>query len=745
MSTAARWRQLSRLLDEALALEAEARTPYMRRACAGDDTLFAEAVQLLQDCERASGFLEEPAAEFATPLLLALEDGLAPAYDTLIGPWRILAEAGRGGMGTIYLAERADDQYHQRVALKVVRGVFTLDDHLIRRFREERNILAALQHPNISRLLDGGVTADGLPWFAMEYVAGLPINEHVRRDAPPVEERLQLFLSVCDAVQYAHQNLVVHRDLKPSNLLVTPDGNVKLLDFGIARLLPADLGEIVPTVTGFRLLTPTYASPEQISGAPLGVATDIYSLGVILCELLTGRTPYLTTERQPHLVTRAILEDEPMAPSRLVDGPGGKRLRGDLDAIIATATRRIPAERYASVAALADDIRRHLGGLVVAARGQSRAYRALSYVRRHRIGLGTSAVVFLSLTLGLGVALSQARRAGQERAVARQSAARAEQVAGFLANIFRLADPNTALGDTITVAAALDSAAIWMHRDLAASPEARAELAMTLGVIHGAIGNLDKNRVLLDTALAIQERLYSPEDPRLANTLTLLAEAMRGQGQLARSEPLLRRALGLQRQDSSALDRDVDHTLNMLALALRDLKRPAEGEVLLREALVTSRRNASVHPIGLHRTLTNLAHVLLAQGKADEAAALHEEVLRLRREYWGHQHPEVANALINLATAHGREGRFAESEQYFKEGLAMRRLLQGPQHPEVGVDLAGLAAMYLRQGAFGLAESTYADALEQMSATLASDHPLRLAAAESLTVVRARQRERVKR
>lgn len=731
-----RWQRLSRLLDEALALTPDERAAHLEAACGGDILLLAEARQLLDHCIRSADFFEHPAAEYASPFVLALEADLAPVPDAQVGPWRIIGEAGRGGMGTVYLAERGDDQYHKRVALKVVRGALAFDDHLIRRFREERQILAALDHPNIARMLDGGVTADGLPWFAMEFVAGLPIDRHARELSLPVEARLALFLAACDAVQYAHRNLVVHRDLKPSNLLVTGEGQVKLLDFGIARLLPDGEQSDTATQTGSRLLTPAYASPEQLRGEPIAVASDIYSLGVILYELLSGQKPHPSVGRPPHELARDILELDPVPPSHAAGGPFGRRLRGDLDTIVAMALRKEPTRRYPSVEAFAGDIRRHLDGHAVSARGNSPGYRFRTFIRRHRMGVIAAVLVFVSLLSGLGAALSQARRADRARTAAEVETARAEQVAGFLANVFYLADPNVSLGKTITIQAALDSAAVWLDRSLGNNPAARADIALVLSEIFGAMGRTDMNRILVDSALAIQERLYGPDDARLGTTLTTLAEAMRGQGQLASSEPILRRALAIQRRDSASLGRELDHTLNMLALSLRDQGRLAEGEVLLREALVISRRNAGVHPIGLHRTLTNLAHLMLAEGKPADAEPLYREVLSLRRAYWGREHPEVANALVNLATAVGRQGRFAEAEGFFIDGLAMRRRTQGEDHSEVGIDLAGLAALYHRQGDLTRAEATYAEALAHQRKALGAAHPIAVATAQYLEDVR---------
>jgi eukaryotic-like serine/threonine-protein kinase len=677
------------------------------------------------------------AADFAAPFVRQLAQDLAPRLETRIGPWRLVAELGHGGMGAVYLAERVDGQFEQRAALKVVRNPLTLDDHLLRRFREERRILAGLEHPNIARLLDGGVTPEDVPWFAMEYVAGSPITDHARRRNLSVAARLRLLLAACEAVQYAHQNLVVHRDLKPSNLLVTDDDQVKLLDFGIARLLDDDAAEHSANVpTDGRMMTPTYASPEQLRGDAITVASDIYSLGVILFELLTGQTPHARNGRTAQDLARALCDTEPPLPSTVVPPTAGRRLRGDLDAIVAKALSRDARNGYSSVASLADDLRRYLESRPVLARGSAPFYRARRLVRRHRLAAVTSTIALAALLFALTVALVQARRANRERDAARREADRAEQVAAFLSNVFRLADPNVALGETITLAAALDSATSWLDRDLASAPGPRADVAWTLGGIFGALGRNEAHRRLMDSVLAIQEREYGPSDPRLGVTLAAIAEAMRGQGRLAASEPLLRRALALQRGAPAVTPSELDHTLNMLALSLRDQGRLDEAESLLHEALAISRREAARHPLGLHRTMTNLAHVLLAQGRFIEAERLYSDVLTARRTYWGAAHPEVANALINLGGAVGWQRRFTNAEQLFMEGLAMRRQLQGSGHPEVGVDLAGLAGLYRRWGRLERAAETYVEALAIQRATLGDAHPLTRMTADSLEALR---------
>lgn len=418
-----RWKRLNELFHDALAVPPADRAEFVSRACADDPALASEALQLLSAHTRDVGLMEQPAIVGAE---LWQEDDGSSVIGRRFGAYRVLREIGRGGMGAVYLAERADGGFDQRVALKVVkRGMDS--DHVLARFRAERQILASLEHPNIARLLDGGASDGGQPYFAMEYIEGQRIDEYVRALALP--DRLRLWLQVCGAVSYAHQHLVVHRDLKPANILVTADGVPKLLDFGIARLLNPTT-EATSTFTELRMLTPEYASPEQIEGRHATTVSDVYSLGVVLYELLTGRSPYSPRSRSPRDIADAICTTEPLRPSVAVlegDASLARRLRGDLDTILLTALRKEPSRRYQSVEQLGGDVRRHLEGLPVRARRDTFAYRAGKFVRRHRAGVAAGALVVVALVGGTVATAWEARqaRAAQARAERRFSDVRA--------------------------------------------------------------------------------------------------------------------------------------------------------------------------------------------------------------------------------------------------------------------------------------------------------------------------------
>ncbi|MBZ5625484.1 MAG: protein kinase [Acidobacteriia bacterium] len=435
-----RWQRIREVFHDAWALSPEERPPYLCQACGADTELRAEVEALLEYESSPADLLSKPLHEVAANLI---PHGAQPAMGRKVGAYRLVREIGRGGMGTVYEAVRDDEQFHQRVAIKLLRAEIGSED-FDRRFRQERQILAVLSHTNIAKLLDGGITEDGQPFFVMEYVDGLPIEEYCRSRQLSITQRLKLFQQVCSAVHYAHQNLVVHRDLKPSNILVTDEGTIKLLDFGIAKLLhPDGTEESAPvTRTGLFLMTPEYASPEQVRGLTVTTATDVYSLGVILYELLTGSPPYRLKSRLLHELGRIVCEEEPAKPSttivdKAVTETGERsaerlrrRLSGDLDNIVLMALRKEPHRRYPSVDKFADDIEKHLNQLPVAACADTWSYRAAKFLRRNHIGAGVAGVVALSLIAGVITTTWQARIAERNRrdAVGRQLAAQSERL-----------------------------------------------------------------------------------------------------------------------------------------------------------------------------------------------------------------------------------------------------------------------------------------------------------------------------
>jgi serine/threonine protein kinase/tetratricopeptide (TPR) repeat protein len=720
---APRYREIDRIVDAALDLAPDERGSYVATACAHDATLRADVERLLRSCDAASEFLERPAAEYAAPLIASVTS-TAPAVEGMrVGPYRIVEEAGRGGMGVVYVAERDDDQYRRRVALKLVRHGLGDDRSVVRRFVEERQILASLEHPGIARLLDGGMTADGLPYFAMEHVAGTPIDRYCDERRLTLDARLGLFGTVCDAVQYAHQRLVVHRDLKPSNILVTDSGEVKLLDFGIAKLLaPNAAGTGAPaTRTGARLMTPEYASPEQLRGEAVSTASDVYSLGVLLYELLAGRRPH-DTAGQPKLDgARIRTEEEITRPSvalaRATDAAAAaaharstspdrlrRRLTGDLDTIVLAALRAEPERRYGSAEQLGTDVRRHLAGLPVSARRDTWAYRAHTFVRRHRVGVGAAAAIVLLLAASTVTTWLQSARITRERD-------KAEQVSGFLVDLFSAPDPYAGVGREVTARVLLDSGAARVARDLATHPEVRAQLMATMGQAYYGLGLYENARRQLEPALSIRRQLFGEEHVVVLRAANFLAMVELDGGRPAAAESLYRQVLPARRRVHGPRDPAVARTLNGLALALLAQNRSGESEPLVREALAIDRASGR-DPLELGQSLNNLGRVLADGGDYAAAERAFREAMTLRRDRLGDGHPEVDNAVSNLAGALAGRGELAEATRLMEGVVARKRRSMGASHPDLAIDMTRFADMLRAMEAHQRAEVLYREALD---------------------------------
>jgi serine/threonine-protein kinase len=714
------------LLDAAIELDPEDRLAYLDTECAGDPVLRADLERLLQACERAAGSLAQPAPQSYATLFADLAGG--PSLDGVrVGPYRIVGDIGHGGMGAVYLADRADGQFEQRVALKLVRGALSTDDHIARRFLEERQILALLDHPHIARLLDGGVTVDGIPWFAMDFVPGTRLDRYCDAQRLSTEKRLQLFLEVCDAVQYAHRNLVVHRDLKPSNILITETGDVKLLDFGIAKLLTG--GEGAAATQTLRALTPEYASPEQIRGEPVTTASDVYSLGVILYELLSGQRPYRLAGRTPHEIERAVLEAQVERTSIAAASDGAataaarsstperlrRRLRGDLDTIVVTALRKEPQRRYSSVEQLATDLRRHLGGLPVFARGDTVGYRAGKFIGRHRLSVGVALGIAALLIGTLIVTQLQSARIAQERD-------KAEQLSQFLMDLFGAPDPWYGRGASVTVREMLDSGAARISRELAGQPDAQADLLSVIGRSYWGLGLYAQAKHALDSALEATRRAGGNES-KLARDQMYLAGAALDHEDYTVAESLARTALASQRRQVGPGSPDLTSHFLILGYVLLETGRPAEAEAVFREALGIERAQQPVAPLRLALTLHDLAHALRAQGDLATAETLYREALALRRDALGNDHPDVANLWANIARTRHALGDTA-APTLMRQALNVKRRAFGDRHPEIADDQAILAGMLADGGDFAAAESLYHAALAVQRQALPARHSL---------------------
>lgn len=721
--TAERWQQVSQVLAEALDRSPSEREDFLSRTCGDDAGLRCEVESLIDALPEGEDVFERAAASLFE---LPTDGEVLSLVGHRVGPYRLTREVGQGGMGTVYEAVRDDDQFHKRVAIKMIRpGRET--SLVLRRFRYEREILAGLDHPNIAALYDGGVTDDGRPYFAMEFVEGQPIDVYCAERRVPIRDRLQLFGSVCSAVQYAHRNLVVHRDLKPSNILVTVEGAVKLLDFGIAKLLTEEAsGERTGlTQAGFHAMTAEYASPEQVRGAPITTASDVYSLGVVLFELLTGRRPFQLNQLSPAEMVKTICEEEPPRPSSTVAqsprpevfSETPRRLQavlsGELDNIILMTLRKEPSRRYPSVEQLGEDVRRHLTGLPVFAQPPTAAYRLKKFVSRHRAGAVAVSLMVPTLLGGVIATVWQARRAELERA-------KAEEVNTFLRGMLKSVDP-AERGRDVTVAQVLDEAAGRVER-LAARPELESELRTTIGSTYLALGLYDKAEAHLRRALQLEPGLSGPGSIQVARRMRDLAGVYHRRGEQGKAERLYRDALELARRRLGSADVETAAFTDDLAQVYQDQGDLAEAERLGREALTIRRRVLGDAHADVAASLNNVAVVLGQRGQYAAAESLQREALRVIRLVRGPEHPEVANALSTVAGILYYQGKFAAADSFFLPALAMRRKLLGAEHPDYAWTVLSYATSLYDRGDYAGAAARTREVLALRGKTLPDEH-----------------------
>ncbi|MBI5282073.1 MAG: serine/threonine protein kinase [Candidatus Solibacter usitatus] len=690
---------MEQIFQSALEREPADRPAFLDAACENDPALRRELDSLLSCATGAQDLVQSAVCREAE----TLQRTAAPLEGSRIGLYQVVRELGRGGMGEVYLATRADGEYQKHAAIKVVkRGMDT--DLLLGRFRQERQILARLEHPNIARLLDGGATADGRPYFVMEYVDGVPITTYCEQRQLPAGERLQLFRHVCAAVQYAHQNLVVHRDLKPGNILVTAAGEPKLLDFGVAKLLRPETedGDASATVTVLQAMTPQYASPEQVEGAPIATATDIYALGAILYELLSGRKAHAFQALTPEEIRRVIC----------TTAPG--RLDGDLDNIVRMAMRKEPQRRYPSADQFSEDLRRYLEGRPVVARPDTLRYRTAKFIRRNKLGVAAGAAILL---LGAGFTATtsvQAARIRRERD-------KAQQVTRFLVESFRVADPGESRGNAVTVREILDRSVDNVSRNLGGQPDVQASLFDVMGKVHLSLGLYNKAVSILQRSVDIRRRALGAESAELAFSLSDLGDALRSNGQYDAAGTQLRAALAMQRKLLGHDHKDIAGTLNNLGVLSYDRREFTAGEALLRESLEMYAHLPGDNRFEATNARTNLAELLMEKGDYASAEPLLRQTLATFRELLGNDHPLVANALNSLGVLFDHKGDVPASERSYREALALRRKILGPRHPDVATTLSSLGLLLSTYGRTAEAQPLYQEALSIHIETVGAD------------------------
>ncbi len=686
------------------------RDRFIDQACHGDPALRQEVLELLSTHFAAGPFFAGLSNDIAAAAPLELESAVQPQVE--IGPYRTLEVIGHGGMGAVYLAVRVDGEFDQQVALKLIH--LDMDTPEIRaRFLVERQILARLTHPNIARLQDGGVTDEGRPYFVMEYVEGLPITQFCDEGGLSLEQRLDLFFAVIAAVSYLHRNLVVHRDLKPSNILVGADGQVKLVDFGIAKLLAEASVGADRTRTSKQLMSPQYAAPEQITNGPVTTATDVYALGVVLYELLAGCRPH---DRNT-MDLSAIQNEMPPLPSALLklsrdsakEQPllAWRRIAGDLDNICLTALRPEVERRYPSAERLGQDLKRHLDGVPVLARRNTLKYRLTKFAQRHRRGVIATAGLVALIAVGFVREHGLRGEAEQARAAAYKEAAKAVAVSDFLAELLSSVDPAKAQGREVTVAEILDQAAKRLEKGEALRDQVTVEAAvrLTIGNTYRALGKFPQAKTHLERARELLSRGVSAADPEALKALESLGVWYYAQGLNREAEPLLFRLLTLRVQSLGEDHPDTLTAMNLLANVFWQQGRLDEVESMDRKTLeIRQRVLGEDHPDTL-RSLNGLAVTLFSTARYSEAAEMFQQALAAQQRLLGPNHPDTLQLGNNLASAYIELGRYRKGERLLSAVLPARVLVLGEEHEDTAQSMHNLGLTLVKQARYEEAES----------------------------------------
>jgi serine/threonine protein kinase/tetratricopeptide (TPR) repeat protein len=712
------WQALSPYLDQALALTDEERPAWLAELAGRDPALATQLRALLNEHRilAQEGFLENnPGAPN--------QAGLA---GQTVGPYTLISQIGQGGMGSVWLAERNDGRFERKVAVKFIH-IAQMGKGGEARFKREGSILGRLAHPHIAELVDAGVSSGGQPYLVLEFVEGEHIDRHCDQQSLGVEARIRLFLDVLGAVAHAHSNLIVHRDLKPSNVLVSKDGQVKLLDFGIAKLLEGegeDGSPTVLTVEGGRAMTPEYAAPEQVTGAPVTTATDVYALGVLLYVLLTGQHPAGKSLRSPADLVKAIVDTEPTRPSDVVTTSRtgseettenaarratvpeklSRLLRGDLDTIVAKALKKSPQERYASVTALADDLGRYLKHEPISARPDTLGYRAAKFVRRNRTAVVLASLAFAAVMAGVTGTLVQARRARAQRDLAIRERDRAGRVTQFMIKMFKVSDPGEARGNSVTAREILDKSAAEVDSQLAKDPETQAQMIEVMGKVYFSLGLYPKAESLLTRSRDIRRQALGPNHPDTLASASELGGTLSSEGRDQDAEKLLREILAVQQRVLGPEHPDTLTTMSRLGNTLIGQKRYAEGEQLDSQLLEKRRRVLGAEHPDTVASMDNMAFIFLAENRLPEAEKMQRDALAIAVRVQGADDPYTLDSTNRLARILSLEKRFPEAEKVQRDALDAQLRVLGPDHPLTLRSLNNLRSIFMSEHNYPEAE-----------------------------------------
>lgn len=718
-----RWAQVQALFHQAAVQPVSQRLSFLKTAAGADQELIAEVLDLLEEDGRGS-LLDQDLAQVVGRIFPQSAAPSLPAQE--FGPYSMRGVLGEGGMGVVYLAERED--LGSLAAIKLLRDAW-MSPARRERFANEQRTLARLIHPAIARLYDADTLPDGTPWFAMEYVPGVPLTNYCAQHQCSLEERLELFGSVCEAVRYAHSRAVIHRDLKPSNILVQPDGAVKLLDFGIAKHLDPLQTPHDQTRTGLQLLTPAYAAPEQIRGEQPGTYTDVYALGVILYELLAGQLPFDLAGRSPAEAEALILNQEPAKPSLLARrhalGDGAPRhvalpksSWADLDVLCCTAMHKDPERRYRSVEAFIRDINHYLAREPLDARPDTLPYRIGKFVRRNRRSVTAAA---FALVIIAAVMTFYAVRLATARNAALAEAARTQRVLRFTLNLFNGGDQQAGPASDLRVTTLIDRG-IAEARSLERDPAVQAELYETLGQVYQKLGDFDRADSLLTSALARRRALFGPSHPQVAESLVSLALLRADQARFEDAERLVREALQIDRRHLPPTHPAIAAAIHALGTVLEDRGSYRDAIQVLQEA-VRLRSAPAADQHDLAASLLELANAHFYAGHFAESEALNRRLLIMHRQLYGERHPMVAEDLINLGAIQQDLGRYREAEAFHRQALVITQAFYGKEHYKTALNLTLIARALVKQNRDDEAAAMLQQALAIQEKVFGSSHP----------------------
>lgn len=736
------WKRISHIFDVALTLPQDHRSTYIRELCADDRQLQEEMDQLLASLVESEGMLAEQLQKnevlidrFATHL----EDTPPIKTDHLkgqiFGNWKLTDLLGQGGMGSVYKAERTQPEIRQTGALKILHRNLKTPEN-VSRFRLEQQILASLHHPNIASLIEGGVSEDGLPWMVMEYVEGQPLLEYCNTQCLSLRKRLNLFETICDAIEHAHKNLIVHRDLKPENILITPEGHVKILDFGIAKLLDPDLYDFPAVLTrpGSHLMSLEYAAPEQVTGKKVTTTTDIYALGILLYELLAGVHPFDLRNKKTSEIVEIIQKSEPTPPSRKLTASSApapiakarsvqikqlvKTLSGDLDAIILKAIRKEPGARYDSVGHLKEDVTLYLQNRPVTARNKVVQYRLKKYWKRHKTGV-LATIAFFAVVAFLITFYTT--RLAEERNMAQREAETAEQVSDFLVSLFEASRPGRGQGDAITARMLLERG-IDRAENLDDQPIVQARMFEEIGRVYRSMGYYKQAEPLLKRAVAIRKDLYGENHPEVAKSLNQHGLLQKETGNYAAADSLYSLALAIQRESLGEAHPDIARSLNNLGVLHRIRGKYDIAESYLLESLQMWRSLfESEHP-GTARTTQNLGALLMVQGNYEEAEKRLREALDMEIKLHGEYHPQTATVFLNLAHVLKEQKQYNAAEPFYRQALRIQRNVFEKDNSDVAQTLNNLAVLLMKKDQLNEAGKLLREATDIRRRELGENH-----------------------